>query len=57
LRFVLGGGDGTLGPLALSKLRLKLDLAAIETYNHTPPQGEKPGWIALPWLGVGIYAL
>lgn len=56
LRLVLGGGEGTWGPLALSKLRLKIDLAGVETYVHGATAKES-GFAVLPWLSLGVYAL
>jgi hypothetical protein len=54
LRFA-GGTNGTWGPLALSKIRYKVDLAVIESYYDHRDTGGETGWLFLPWVGAAIY--
>jgi hypothetical protein len=53
------GSSSARGPLALDRIRLRLDLAAVWLY--LPPSSRKASArgavLPLPWLGVGLYFL
>jgi hypothetical protein len=54
-RFILGG-NGSWGPFSLRKLKVKLDLAAVETWHHSDAEtGRKKGFGYVPWIGLGFY--
>ncbi len=58
VRWLIGSGSAW-GPLALDRIRVRLDVAAIWVY--LPPSSRKPGGkgavVPLPWAGLGLYFL
>ncbi len=51
------GAEHPSGPLALDRLRLRLDLAGLWFYSP-PNQDRANGMIApVPWIGIGVYGL
>jgi len=48
------GARLVLGPIPLSRLRVKIDMALTESYDA---DGPNPGVVFLPWVGAGLYVL
>ncbi|PTL84712.1 hypothetical protein [Vitiosangium sp. GDMCC 1.1324] len=57
VRWLLGA-DSPAGPLALDRLRVRIDLAALWVYVPPTSDGKQDGSVLpVPWLGLGFYKL